>query len=202
MLGTKKAPIIISSSTKCIFHRILCLMISCLPFLWDVPEATFFFLLMSLGPCHHSRPMFMPTDRTSFSNNTRDIVMPSQLLCPKHGGHAIFHPQCPFLVYAFFVALSRRIKSPKDVHSQPGWRPMSWSSIKHTLNRVMITKTNSYPVGFGREAFGKSSARNKRVNIQSEASPPWQWSGESPEGKSNCLGFSQSSCFICRISLK
>ena len=49
---------------------------------------------------------------------------------------------------------------------------MSWSSTKHTLNRVMVTKTNSYPVGFGLEEFGKSLARNKRVNIQSEASPP------------------------------
>lgn len=42
----------------------------------------------------------MPTDRMSFSNSTREVVLLSQLLCPRHASHAIYHPQRPFLVDA------------------------------------------------------------------------------------------------------
>lgn len=174
-------------------------MISYLPFLSDIPEAMCLFWLMSLGPCHHTRPMFMPTDRVSLSNSTRKVVLPSTAL--SYHPHTIYHPQCSFQ-FTLVAFLKGRKKGPKDVRSQPGWGPMSWSSTKHTLNKVMVTKTNSYPVGFGLEESGKSSTRNKRVNIQREAGPPWQRSGESQEGEKNCPGASKPSCFTCRISLK
>lgn len=96
VLGTMKASIIISWIIKCIFHRILCLISSYLPLLWDVPVATFPFLLMVLDSCHNNRSMFMPTDRTSFSSGTRKVELPSQLLCPRQGGHALSSPMAFF----------------------------------------------------------------------------------------------------------
>lgn len=161
----------------------------------------FLSLLMSLGPCHYTRPVFMLTDRVCFSNSIRKILLPSQLLLL---GEPVLLATVPRSLSSLpqWPSLSEREKTQRMFFPSQAEDP--WARLaqnKLYMGLWWQRQTQNYPVGFGFEEFRKSPRRYKRASLQREADIPGQWSGECQEGE-KYLGSPQPSCFIWRISLK
>lgn len=131
--------------------------------LWDVPEALFLsFLLMPLGPCHHTRPCLCQQLGPVFLI-TSGMSWGLLNLCPGHSGHAIFYPWCPFsLSSVVFFVKEKKIPKGRMFISSLAEDWMSWSSTKHIVNVVDGNQDKQPPCAIWLEKFDKSPARNKR----------------------------------------